>query len=170
MTGWKWILDLFLGHLSIIKYLIQNGAEVNAKNMYNSTPLNRAAAFGNSVDAFLWRIENNLDFVRLGHLDVVKIFIENEANVNKKTSYTNSALISAAGSGNWVFRFVKEWKFISILIRSGNLDIVKFLIENGADVNTKDDFNGETSLHYAAFGGNKNNFSDAMKIMWFLFV
>jgi len=40
---------------------------------------------------------------------------------------------------------------LCILLLSSGLDLVKFLIEKGADFNAKDN-NGETLLHKAAYG------------------
>ena len=42
---------------------------------------------------------------------------------------------------------------IEFISNKGKMEIVKLLIEKGADVNTKD-CDGDTSLHYAIYGGN----------------
>jgi len=65
-----------------------------------------------------------------GHLNIVKILIENGAEINMKTN--TSALICAAGFGY--------------------LDIVKYLVDRGADVNLTLD-NGVTALKRASTMG-----------------
>lgn len=65
-----------------------------------------------------------------GYLNIVKILIENGADINMKTN--TNALIAAAGFGY--------------------LDIVKYLVDHGADVNSELD-NGETASKRASTFG-----------------
>ena len=45
-----------------------------------------------------------------------------------------------------------EWKTpLQMACYEGHVDVVKFLLENKADVNAADD-EGDTALHYSAFG------------------
>ena len=67
-----------------------------------------------------------------GHVDYVKIFIENGADVNHVTRHKKTALMLAA--------------------QNGHADVVKVLIQNGADVNhaDKDEWR---AIHFAAYHG-----------------
>ncbi len=60
-----------------------------------------------------------------GRLEVIKLLLDNKADVNAKDSTGKTALHVAAASGN--------------------LEIVQFLIDNKADVNAKD-ADGQTPL------------------------
>ncbi len=70
-----------------------------------------------------------------GHGDVVKYFCEIGMDVNKVDSYKNTPLHSA------------EWE--------DHGKIISILLDYGADINSKNFCWGETALHNAASGGNK---------------
>jgi len=67
------------GHAEIAKLLIKSGADVNATNNFNTTPLMLAADKSESI---------------------VKLLIDKGANVNAKGTMDATALHNAAGSGN----------------------------------------------------------------------
>ncbi len=67
------------GHAEIARLLIESGANVNATNNFNTTPLMLAADKSESI---------------------VKLLIAKGANVNAKGTMNSTALHSAAGSGN----------------------------------------------------------------------
>ncbi|WP_338959791.1 ankyrin repeat domain-containing protein [Spiroplasma endosymbiont of Tiphia femorata] len=69
---------------------------------------------------------------RRGNFQIVKILLENGADVNYKDWDGNTSLM--------------------LTVQYGHLDIVKILLENGADVNYKD-WDGNTSLILAAENG-----------------
>lgn len=96
--------------------------------------LRRLIASGVKIDE-----SSNVAFVMAcisGHLKIVKILIENGANVNTVSSYRNYTPLLAA-------------------CEEGNLDIVKLLFENGADIHIKiSEFENAISIssskgHYA---------------------
>ena len=70
-----------------------------------------------------------------GHFDVVRLLIEQNADVDGRTS-TNSTPLRAAAF-------------------DGRLDIVRYLVENRADVNARNDFNG-TPLMVTCYKGHPN--------------
>jgi len=76
---------------------------------------------------------NDLLFIscQYGYLEIVKLLLENSANINKKNNNGMNSLIYA-------FMY-------------GNLEIVKLLIKNGADIN---DNNNKTSLIFACNFGH----------------
>jgi ankyrin repeat protein len=67
------------GHAEIAKLLIESGANVNATNNFNATPLGLAADKSESI---------------------VKLLIDNGADVNAKNTMGTTALHGAASSGN----------------------------------------------------------------------
>lgn len=104
----------------------------------NLTTVKEVIAKGNSPseqnggfhDPVTMAINNNISN------DVVKFLIEQEGNdVHKKTHHSRTYLQWAAARGN--------------------LDLVNYLIEKGADVNYKDSY-GDAVIAYAASAGNKN--------------
>lgn len=115
------------GHLEIVKYLISKGADVNAKNDNGLTAL--MAASGDK-----------------GKLEIIKALVEGKggllsvfskgADVNAQDDNGETALMRACANGK--------------------LEIVKYLISKGADVNAKitvGQHKGLTALIGASFGG-----------------
>ena len=45
-------------------------------------------------------------------------------------------------------------RLLCLLLKCGHFEIVKFLVENGADPNVKDDFYGRTTLMFASQKGH----------------
>ena len=98
----------------IIKYLVQNGADVNAQTDWGGTVLH-SAAFRGQLDIMQWMIE------------------EGNAEVNTRDLDGATALLLAA--------------------RENHFDIVKYLLQRGADVIARTS-DGRTLLHYAAKFGH----------------
>ncbi|HRK34210.1 MAG TPA: ankyrin repeat domain-containing protein [Candidatus Hydrogenedentes bacterium] len=125
------------GHAKVMEVLLQEGANVNAVNMFNSTALHYA--------------------VERGRLRCVKTLIEYGADVDIKSKYGDTALHEAARLKKDKVGIIlaellqagadinaKDSKHSTPLhhaARSGNPDAVQFLIENGANLNEKDDHN-----------------------------
>ena len=138
------------GNLEIVKYLVENAADVNTKGAYcDGTALQYA-----SIN---------------GHLEVVKYLVENGAEVNaqEEDDDDEKALLSASCREN--FKIVKhlvetvvnakEKKYGKTALiyasREGHLEIAKYLLQNGADVNAEDDWY-RTALIYASCSLCKN--------------
>lgn len=66
---------------------------------------------------------------KTGNVEVIKLLLNNGADINAVDYYGQSPLFFA--------------------IKEKNLELVKFLVENGAIVNTKEDGFGKTAFHYA---------------------
>lgn len=69
-----------VGHLSVIKLLVKNGADVNYRTDTDSTPL-RAACFD-------------------GRLDIVQYLVNHNANVNLANAYNNTCLMISSYKGS----------------------------------------------------------------------
>lgn len=83
-----------------MKFLIENGAEVSSKDEYHFTPLIHAAENGNEVIHFCDGMKMILFLLCVGHLDVVKILVENGADVNANSGSNYTPLIWAAKNDN----------------------------------------------------------------------
>ncbi len=121
---------------TLVKELIEKGADLQAKNNYGWTVLHYAA-------------EN-------GHLDTVKWLVEKGADVNAKTDGGSTVL--SLTSNTEVKQWLREHGAINnddmlTAAENGNWTLVKKLIEQGADLQAKNN-NGWTVLHYAAWNGH----------------
>ena len=105
------ILASKFGYIEVVKILIENGANINAKNNDNSTALIEASSF---------------------YYETVKILIENGADINSKDNGGTTALMNASTEDDYI-----------------NYEICKLLIENGANVNDKD-LQGANALIYGS--------------------
>jgi ankyrin repeat protein len=110
--------------LEFIKFLVDNGADVNAKNMLDICPL---------ID-ILYQAYPDFDVV----FPIVKLLVENGADVNiTHTEFNYTPLHRVCENAE-----------------NRALKIVKYLVENGADVNKQTTPYGWTPLYFAARNGN----------------
>jgi len=136
----------FHGKLEIMKYLLNNGADILHGDNENSNPLHNASANGQlEVVKFLITTgidvnlrDNNfssaLDFASSsGNLEIVKLLLDNGININTEDQYGGVPIHSA--------------------VYSGNIDVVKLLVEKGADVNASNRWD-VMPIHYAAWRGH----------------
>ena len=157
---------------SVNHFLAVHGADVNAKDDENYTPLIEAAYWGRIVVVSTLiaagadvNAKTNYGYtplseaVRRGHIAVVSTLIAAGADVNATTSYDETPLHEAAHHG--------PASIVSILLAAGadvnikrgdgetplhlaagngHADIASMLLSAGADVNAKDNY-GNTPLH-----------------------
>ena len=155
------------GHLKICKLLIENGADVNAKNGEDYTAMQLATSpkhFDicellikhdnnvNAINTFLQSIVNYpSNKSRKKHTEMCKLLIEEHgADVNKAIPNYRSSLE--------VFHTLLE-----CAAYHGHLEICELLIKHGANVNTKND-KGLTPLHRVAAQRKKTTLKKHIKI------
>ena len=100
------------GHLSVVTFLINEGADVSLPDYYGRTALHFAV--GSSDNS----------------CEILRCLIENGADINKGRNDKQTPLMVAA--------------------ENGQVSVATFLIEHGADVELQDE-DGNTALHHALF-------------------
>ncbi|KAL4959122.1 uncharacterized protein BDV14DRAFT_194052 [Aspergillus stella-maris] len=139
------MLASYCGHSATAKLLLENGAEIDAKDVYyGQTPLS-------------WAAEN-------GHAAVIKLLLETgNVDVDSKDSQAGRTPLSWAAENGHV-------AVVKLLLESGKVDvdskdsqyengheaIVKLLLKTGkVDVDSKDSQYGQTPLSWAAEKGHE---------------
>jgi len=112
--------------VNIIKYLIENGSDINAKNWKGETPLILSA--------------------KHLHLEIIRYLIENGADINAKDDNGRTSLMMAIYQEESNPFLMSDKKRV---VTDELLQTVKYLIENGADPNITDE-NGKPVLWYIA--------------------
>ncbi len=136
----------------IAKLLISKGAEIEAKDRGGKTPLHTAAFWGSYKVAKLLILKgakvnattteanytplhyaSGAGYSGKANYQIVKLLLANGANVNAKRKHAYKA----------------GWTSLHFAAKAGLKKIGRLLINNGADVNSKGGFKGETPLHIA---------------------
>ena len=166
--GWTALMGASMnGRLDIVENLIKQGADVNIKNSNRETALILASRCG-YLEIVKCLIENKADIDvqdELGataliwasggrYLEIVKYLIENGADVNIKNNKNETALIKVIISCIKTFEENKDDMTKKHAALNRCFKIVKCLIENGADVNIKNN-EGKTALDLAEENGYK---------------
>jgi len=133
----------------MVRYLLDRGSRINAKDNKGYTALHIAAKHGRmgalaslvdggaSIQNTTHRGETPLHIASIhGHGNVVQYLLERGATINARGYQRSTPLHDAV------------W--------NGNAAMVSLLIQKGANVNAKDDL-GRTSLHIVAGRGGKRN-------------
>jgi len=117
------------GHLEVVKLLLNKGADVNARQKEGGTALTWAALSG--------------------RVEVVKLLLEKGAEFDVRGQNILTALFLSAARGPLEMVKLLQEKGVDInaghgralinAVDGGNVQVVKLLLNGGADVNTKDD-------------------------------
>lgn len=132
-----------LGYDAIVQVLISNGAKINLQSTEGTTPLQIAASFG--------------------YTNVVKILLDNKANVTIRDNKNRIAVELAIARGHLkvVQTMIEHEQFhihakssddftlLHIAAQNGDLEIIKILVNNGADVHARNR-QGSKPIHIAA--------------------
>ncbi|PCJ53558.1 MAG: hypothetical protein COA73_15075 [Candidatus Hydrogenedentota bacterium] len=147
------------GVYEVVRILLDNGADVNLPNSHGSTALILAAGRTNQSTALLLidrgadvRHSSHRGYTALHsavrspyHLPLVKRLVSEGARVNA---------INGVGGG-------------TPIASSGSIEIVKFLMDSGADINVQNAGDGNTLLHQAVNGRLRNPGFNNL-VAWFL--
>lgn len=167
------------GHPAVIQLLLENGADIKAKNSKGWTPLHSAADRGNEAVVCLLlkkgadvKAKDESEWMALhsaargGYKAIVWLLLStNESDINAKDKEGNTALHVAAGNGhNAVVQLLLEnganigakshtkWTPLHSAAERGSEASVRLLLGNGADIKANTS-NGWTALHLSARRG-----------------
>lgn len=90
-----------MGDVEMARQLIGNGSDVNKRDKFNNTPLHDACSHSKDqkFSNVSKRTTRSLNFAFSGHLQVVDLLIENNADVNAKNNNQDTPLHMAASGG-----------------------------------------------------------------------
>lgn len=136
------------GNSIVVKNLLDQGTNVNARDNNGWTPLMRATERGHKEvvevlldkSAYINAKDDNgytaLMYATMsGHKDIVELLLAHNADLNEQDNFGKTALLNPA--------------------RNGYKDIVELLLLHGADINTQAK-DGYTALEYATRFGHKD--------------
>jgi ankyrin repeat protein len=131
-----------IGDLEKVKQLLESGADVNVKDdEFGCTPLILASCNG--------------------HKEVVELLLDNGADVDARDKYGFCMIpFTLEKDGKEALKELEKnvhingWTALMYASQKGYAEIVKLLIEKGANVNAKDD-RGFTALMLASQNGHK---------------
>lgn len=169
------------GYTEIVKFFIENNANVDVYDLKGRTPFSYALENGH-LEIFKLLIETGINFdvpdedmrtslsyaSEKGYLEMVEILIEKGADINTADIWKYTPLIYASLSGHSAIvkalianganvNFFNNYRCVPLRYASeyGHEEIVKDLIEGGANVNVFD-MNDRTPLSYARDNGHQN--------------
>ena len=150
-------------HRELAELLVASGADIGAEVTWGMTPLQWAANMGSRDVAEVLLAHgarpqlNMWCAAALGMLDVVISFWDSPTSLKPNSGQTRSRNLE---DGKWVKAPPPEdyGALVSdafyIASRNGHIDVAKFLLEKGADINCRGFF-GAPGLHWAAINGHK---------------
>ena len=168
------------GHDSVVRILLENGANTDAKNDEGVTALYWAARNGHAkiVSQLLRQgaslsLQDNIGWTPLhraafsGHTEAVRVLLDNDAAIDTTDGTKWTALMRAATTGNAQVTELLLRRNASVTSKdmegctplhhaalNGHFSIVKLFLENGADFEARDNEKW-TVLHHAAWQGHE---------------
>ena len=140
------------GHFEATRMLLERGADVNSQNDKGLTPLQRASRG-------MWK----------GYLDIIRLLLDHGAKLTARDNSGNTALHFAVSGGpprtahmllergadvnSQNNKGLTPLQQVSQSMREGYLDIMRFLLDHGANWDSRDN-HGNTILHFAASEGH----------------
>jgi ankyrin repeat protein len=175
------------GKLAIVKFLVSNNADINARGKYDDTALMAAAWFcqkeileyllerGAEVNFYKYASKASaLDFAagKCRNVELVELLLEHGGNIHTKNKYS-TPLINAVKSFNKATvkvlldagarmneRDNLGWTALMYAASEGHNELVSLLIDRNAEVNSDDRF-GNSALSLA----QKNGHSDIVELL-----
>ena len=129
-----------LNDKEVTELLIELGADVNYKDMYGFTPLHLASYEGNK--------------------EIIKLLLKNGADVNPENSYKEPFCKVKSENNTINITNKNSYTPLHYAVISNHKDIVELLIQNGADINSINIFDG-TPLDMA----KEKNLKEITKIL-----
>lgn len=165
------------GHVEVARLLLDHGAEVNMPADSFESPLTLAACGGHvdlaslliERDAFLEEVNDEgytplMEAAREGHIDMVALLLDKGADLHAQTDETQETALSLTCCGG--FQDVAAYLLdrganieqgsstpLMEAAQEGHVDLVKFVLEKGADVNATTG-TGDTPLSFACENGH----------------
>lgn len=169
---------IYSGCLESIRILLEYGADPNRINGNDDTPLDSAVWFS-QVNTVKFLLEHGADVntgykrmstlhsaVTQGKQEIIRILLDNGANVDALTKLDQTPLRMATEEGNLgVIETLLEHGAdvntrdrggitpLDIAVSNSNVEAVRFLLDHGANVNAAD-IRGRTPLHRAVVVGS----------------
>ena len=127
----------------IAQFLVQHGADVEAKDRLGETPLFKAAETNNELVKFFLKCGSTANTKnKFGETPLMKAIDHSRAS-NVRTLLEHGASVNATDQ-HGIYPLLHR-------VRPFDVEICELLLEYGSDVNVTDD-NGETPLHQLAWG------------------
>jgi ankyrin repeat protein len=153
------------GLLTNVQYLVEKGADINAKDKKGQTALHisikNESFYHNGSFHFYAPPDKLVEYPETNPLKTVQYLLEKRADINAKDDQGWTALHMAVRRGALVYvQYLVEQGVdikakdkegrtaLHLAAGSGFLNTVQYLVEQGADIEAKDE-QGETALHMA---------------------